>query len=383
MSGHQFLYFSKLNKIQIAIGIPLLVIFPVTYLFMKFYKNKSKRNEELNEESNIVKTEDVVDDMSETRSELSQINLNEKKLTLLDATLVKKILSKICENVFSNLVMAYDILREDYDKENKQFKNDEYKIKDTSISTFKLESKYLLLSILVVSNILRENKKVYEIFNVNEDDYIYSLNHYNKINSKINKRNRIIEQLLDNFKDNSSFELVYNFPKEIKENYLKILSNTFYLNLKKVSILIKPFLENKDMSQESLNNKVNELYLNNLSQTRLEILKFFKVHDYDVKAVTLLRYYVFTLPRKDEVRKKYEEFNIILNKIEQNLVNKLIPDEFLKDKDIIIKDVRNIFYFVGSYRIREIIKLQKTLKTLNNINTYNKLYLIKIFSFYL
>jgi hypothetical protein len=140
-----------------------------------------------------------------------------------------------------------------------------------------------------------------------------------------------MQRILDDFKKHNSYSIDLYFPNEIKENFLKILTNTFYLNLKKVSLQLKKdlFDERILLSDEEMKNKISQYYLNSLSETRKKILEYFKIQDTELRAVSLLRSYVFTLPRSNEVRKKYEKFNEILSKVENNLKNRIIPEEYI------------------------------------------------------
>jgi hypothetical protein len=132
------------------------------------------------------------------------------------------------------------------------------------------------------------------------------------------------------FQKDDSFKVNITMPKEISENYLKILTNTFYLTLMKSAIQIKDLIYTSNMTQEELADKVAKFYQTNLIEVRKKILEFYKVKDIpDMRAITLVRSYVYTLSKKDLVRQKHEHFLNILGKVEENLSKKIIPVEFI------------------------------------------------------
>jgi hypothetical protein len=139
-------------------------------------------------------------------------------------------------------------------------------------------------------------------------------------------------------------------------NFLKILSNTFYLNLKKVTLKIKTEVLDKGLklSQEEMGNAISKYYQDNLIETRKTILRFFKVKNGYLKSTSLMRCYVFTLSRSDPIRQRYELLNDILHKVEENLGNKIIPTEFIDQSNEYytneIKDVIIKFLFLGNHR---------------------------------
>lgn len=104
------------------------------------------------------------------------------------------------------------------------------------------------------------------------------------------------------------------------------------MNLRKVALYIKEEYIDNDVviGPDALNQIVKDSYNKFLDETRKQVLKFFKVpNTNDVKAKVLVRIYVFTLKKDDPVKKQYEHFSKVLNNVEENFRNKIIPEEFL------------------------------------------------------
>ena len=138
-----------------------------------------------------------------------------------------------------------------------------------------------------------------------------------------------------NFKENKG--IGYSFSKNISENYLAIISNLFYLTMKKSSQHIhKLWLEdmkNEVKSQQEYLKLVRESYVKNLESTRNEIINFFGIEDDSlISARNLLRVYTHSLPVGHKVTKEYHRFNELLNKIEKNMAICIFPKEFFNEE---------------------------------------------------
>lgn len=180
---------------------------------------------------------------------------------------------------------------------------------------------------------------------------------------KIFKRYKLIEKFLNDFKsDNAKLKIDIEFPKEIVDNFLKIFTNTFYHTLKSVVFKLKSgVLDKVDdkeensysfVSVDAFEDKIAKYTVEILGPTRKKIMKMFQVKDTDVRAVSLLRCYAFTLERSNPVRQKYEYLNSMLHKINENLKNKIIPREFVDVND----------YYYTQEVIDDIIDLERLLK---------------------
>lgn len=106
------------------------------------------------------------------------------------------------------------------------------------------------------------------------------------------------------------------------------MTNTFYHTLRKVTALVKEDYD-KGKSQNELAEIIGKYYQKALIEVRKKVLEFFNVKDEIVQAITLVRCYVFTLPRNDPARKQHESSLSILGKVEDSLSMKIIPEEFL------------------------------------------------------
>ncbi len=94
------------------------------------------------------------------------------------------------------------------------------------------------------------------------------------------------------------------------------------------SLIREDYAKGKN-SQDELASLVGKYYQQTLGEVRKRVLDFFHVKDAIVKNITLVRCYVFTLPRNDELRKQHEMYLHILNQVEDNLAQKIIPEEFV------------------------------------------------------
>ena len=148
-------------------GIGVTVIFGsigISYLYKYFFKK----------DKNDVKEKDLE---SETESEIINSETDTIKKSIyappIDESKVNKILNKISENVIHNLSLAYDIIREDYDIENKRFKNGKFMtVENLTLGKFKIG---------FIQNIQRENSAIYISFCVSQEDYLKSLEFFTKV----------------------------------------------------------------------------------------------------------------------------------------------------------------------------------------------------------
>lgn len=133
-------------------------------------------------------------------------------------------------------------------------------------------------------------------------------------------------------------ELDYTFSNNISSNYLKIISNLFYLVLRKVSVSIKrKFIDDFEYANKLEIEKEDEVrkeYTLNLEEKRNEVFKFFKVEDDSlITSRCLVRVFTHSLSVNDPIRVKYLELNSYLNQIESNMVKNIFAEEFIIDVD--------------------------------------------------
>jgi hypothetical protein len=140
-----------------------------------------------------------------------------------------------------------------------------------------------------------------------------------------------------------------DFGEAMSKNYLKIISNIYYLNLRKTLKKFKDeFLDKgydfKDASETA--NAFNDIYKSFLQATRKEVLSFFNVVESDVLSPkVMLRIYPFYFSPYHQLRIKYEkinqEVNSLIKKIQMTgsideLYNDAHPDAITKPVDKLI-----------------------------------------------
>ncbi len=131
--------------------------------------------------------------------------------------------------------------------------------------------------------------------------------------------------------------------------------------MKRVTALIKEDYAKGNNSQDELTQSVTKYYQKTLGDVRKKVLEFFKVQDNIVKAITLVRCYVFTLPRNDSIRKQHELYLNILNQVEINLSKKIISEEFVDNTSSFYSDdIKN-----------EIIDLNRLITNTIDLNAIN------------
>ena len=132
------------------------------------------------------------------------------------------------------------------------------------------------------------------------------------------------------------------FSQNIIDNYIKAISNIYFVNLRKTSQKFKKDIiddtnKNYDISNpqtKSLLKKLfNDTYKQFLKETRNQVAEFFgfKKHEvFDVPIKTILRIYPFYLEKTDPIRMQYskltETVNKLIDKLEQMNVASIFVD---------------------------------------------------------
>ena len=125
------------------------------------------------------------------------------------------------------------------------------------------------------------------------------------------------------------------FPTVVKEEFLKIVTNIFFLTSYKSWIDLK----NSDSEDKK---SVDEYYQKNLKNVRKMVYSFFKVPKLpEINTKYLVRLYPFSLSKDDPVKQKYYKYSESINKILENLDKKIIPEFFLSD-DTSSFEVQNV-----------------------------------------
>jgi len=141
-----------------------------------------------------------------------------------------------------------------------------------------------------------------------------------------------------------------DFGEALTHNYLKIITNIYYLNLRKTQKKFKEEFVDKghdfrDASETA--NTFNDIYKSFLKETRSEVLGFFKVTTSDVLSPkVMLRIYPFYFSPYHPMRIQYEkinqEVNLLIKKIQtlgciEELYNDSHPEAIIKPTDKIIE----------------------------------------------
>lgn len=191
---------------------------------------------------------------------------------------------------------------------------------------------------VIVFNNIEGNKVFYRIiseiemkklaqFNYDPKSYFASIKHH-KNNPQIAKNLEVITKFMKSFQDDS-FD--FKFSEKIEKNYLKIISNIFYLNIRKAQ---KKFKDEIDQGIHSNTNPVelarrfNDFYRQSLKDTRKEVVEFFKIEEIEtLSPKILLRIYPNFFRRYEPLRKEYDEMNELVNK----LIAKIQSDHMIEE----------------------------------------------------
>lgn len=158
---------------------------------------------------------------------------------------------------------------------------------------------------------------------------------------QISKLLTLMKKLDTEFRRPNASKLDITFPKELTDNYLKILTNTYYLNIKKVTAKIRQEILdiNRNIPPEDIKAICEGVYGEYLDNTRTEVLNYFKIPTVnDISPKLLVRIYVFSLPKDHPDKIGYHSHSKTLNQIEKNLSHGKIPEEFLDSDDVNFRD---------------------------------------------
>jgi hypothetical protein len=136
-------------------------------------------------------------------------------------------------------------------------------------------------------------------------------------NRKIKKNIEILAKFKKSF-DNGQLMNI-DFGESINRNYLKIISNIYYLNLRKVQKKFKNEYGDKNYKFQDASEpgKVfNDIYKSFLKETRAEVLNFFKVTHSDLlPSKIVLRIFPYYFSPYHPLRIKYEQMNLEVNNV--------------------------------------------------------------------
>ena len=193
--------------------------------------------------------------------------------------------------------------------------------------------------LFVLLQIENEKIKPLEISNEEFQEYILE---YKDEDSEITKNFNLIQKVLKSFKQRKLPTI--NFGFIIPEKYLNIISNIFYFNLQKATLLYYNkinIMENKNnLTFKEKNEIFNNIYTSNLKITRNYICSFFgidKDNNLEINAKLALRIYPFYYKKNHNLRKKYQDINDSVNELIKIILN-------YKDKIDVLINENNKYY---------------------------------------
>lgn len=137
----------------------------------------------------------------------------------------------------------------------------------------------------------------------------------------------------------SLFDL--RFDPKLEDNYLKIISNIYHLNLTRtvsrygqiasVDELIKRVEAGDKSADRIIKRQFNDIYKSLLDETREEVANFFNLSKhpiYEIPLKILLRIYPLYLSKDSTVRKEYSKLSEIVNNLIEKLERKAYVAEF-------------------------------------------------------
>lgn len=150
----------------------------------------------------------------------------------------------------------------------------------------------------------------------------------------MNYTTKLLEEVKRSFLENSSI-ISFNFKNNLKLNFLKVISNIFYLNLLNTSQKLKIHLSKEELLDKTQRvDFIRNEYVRNLEVIRNKVVSFFKLKDDSLIDIrTLLRIYIYTLNENDSVRVKYSLLNKQLNDVEENLKNCIFSEELIDNEN--------------------------------------------------
>jgi hypothetical protein len=162
--------------------------------------------------------------------------------------------------------------------------------------------------------------------------------------AEFNQKVTYLMKLQNKFMKNEIILEKDEFPIQIAENFLKIVSNIYYLNTVKVWIIFKRDYLNQEIQDNKL---IEKIYQDNLKATRKLVYNYFGVKNQtQIKAKYLVRMYPYSFEKNNPLKIKYFQITDLINKILINLQNKIIPEKFTSLSNEYVLEVQDVIIFI-------------------------------------
>lgn len=131
-------YISNISKTQ-KYTLFSLITAGSLYGLYKLYKYLSKNAGKLHiTDGDNNKIEQVHSKNTNTNTNTKSVSIIEPPKNLIDEKAFIKALDRICDSVIYNLMIGYEVIREDYDKNMQKFRRQDDRIKDLTSTEFKI-----------------------------------------------------------------------------------------------------------------------------------------------------------------------------------------------------------------------------------------------------
>jgi hypothetical protein len=173
--------------------------------------------------------------------------------------------------------------------------------------------------------------KILTQFKYDPKNYFASVKNF-KNNAKVSKNIDMIKNFI-NYYQQDKFD--FKLPENIEKGYLKIISNIFYLNIRKAQKKFKDEIDqgiHSTTNPQEVSRRFNDLYRHNLKETRKEVANFFKVDEFEsISPKILLRIYPYFFRKFEPLRKEYDQMNELVNQLISKIQRDYIIEELYYD----------------------------------------------------
>jgi len=194
-----------------------------------------------------------------SKKEIAEASIELKKSQKIPDSTLEKIIQKLKSHIIYNMAILYDKAHE-YDPNEFQKKNDNNLLNDNDstqisnnssiVNSEEREGRIQKFNNIkknfsdinkdpkqIAEDLIKIELSVIKSFSVSNEDYFHSLQIALQTNKNIQNDLNFLSKYKNHFENNKLMPL--NFGKVIKENFLKIVSNIYYLNLREVARQLK------------------------------------------------------------------------------------------------------------------------------------------------